>query len=76
MDVIEKDHPKDCKGCCIKMFSIWLDSNDAACWEDITTATDNLLAAGMYVLTVINFYLLASYMITSLYTYYMLGLET
>ena len=56
MDVIEKEHPNYCKGCCIKMFSIWLDSNPAACWEDITIAMDNLLAAGMYVLTVVNFY--------------------
>ena len=54
MDTIEKDHPKDCKGCCIEMFSRWLNSNCAACWEDITTAMDNLLVAGMCVFTIVN----------------------
>ena len=47
MDIIENDHPNDCKRCCRKMLSDWLDSNSAACWEDITTAVDNILDGGM-----------------------------
>ena len=47
LDIIEKDHPNDCQGCCTKMFSIWLDINPAACWEDIDTAVDEVLNAGM-----------------------------
>ena len=47
LDIVEKDHPNDCKGCCTKIFSIWLDSNSAACWEDIDTAVDEVLNAGM-----------------------------
>ena len=47
LDIVEKDHPNDSKGCCARMFSIWLDSNPAACWEDIDTAVNEVLAAGM-----------------------------
>ena len=49
MDVIEKDLPVDCKDCCIRMFSEWLDINTAACWEHIIIAVDNLSSDGMYV---------------------------
>ena len=47
LDTVEKDHPNDSKGCCARMFSIWLDSNPAACWEDIDTAVNEVLNAGM-----------------------------
>ena len=47
LDTVEKDHPNDSKGCCARMFSIWLDSNPAACWEDIDTTVNEVLAAGM-----------------------------
>lgn len=58
MDIIEKDHPNDCKRCCIEMFSKWLDGNPISCWEDITTAVDNLLITnGKYIckLCCVNF---------------------
>ena len=48
MDIIEHDHPNDCKRCCSKMFSRWLDINPTACWKDITTALDNLPFDGMF----------------------------
>ena len=48
LDIIEKDHLNDCKLCCTKMFSTWLQTNPTVCWEDITTAMDKVLA-GMYV---------------------------
>ena len=48
MSIIEKDHPNDCTKCCFEMFYKWLCNNPDACWEDITTAVDRLLAAGMY----------------------------
>ena len=47
MNIIEKDHPNDCTKCCFEMFHKWLSKNPEACWEDITTAVDRLLAAGM-----------------------------
>ena len=50
MDIIERDHPSDCKSCCSEMFSKWLDINPSACWEDITTAVDNVLTNGMYLM--------------------------
>ena len=48
MDIIERDNPSDCKSCCSKMFSKWLEINVFACWEDIITAVDNVLTNGMY----------------------------
>ena len=48
MDNIEHDHPSDCESCCSMMFSMWLDSNPAASWEDIIAAVDNLFTNGMY----------------------------
>ena len=50
MDIIEYGDPKDCKKCCLKMFSEWLSINPAATWEDITTAVDNLLSDGMFII--------------------------
>ena len=47
MSIIERDHPNDCTKCCFEMFLKWLCNNPDACWEDITTAVDRLLAAGM-----------------------------
>ena len=47
MNIIEHDHPDDCETCCSKMFTEWLDNSPAACWEDVTTAVDNLLS-GMH----------------------------
>ena len=44
MDNIEHDHPTNCETCCSKMLAEWLQSNPAACWEDLITAVDSLLS--------------------------------
>ena len=48
MDIIERDHPNDCKRCCIKLFSDWLDNNLAASWGDVITAVDGISTDGMF----------------------------
>ena len=48
MNIIERDYPKDCKGCCIKLFSDWLDSNPSASWGDVITAVDGISTDGMF----------------------------
>ena len=48
MDIIERDHPNDCMGCCIKLFSDWLDSNLTASWGDVITAVDGISTDGMF----------------------------
>ena len=48
MDIIEHDNLNDCKRCCSKMFSEWLNSKPNTSWEDIITAVDNLSANGMH----------------------------
>ena len=63
MNIIEKDRPNDCTKCCFEMFLKWLDKNPDVCWEDITTAVDTSLAAGMMMI-------IASYfLITCTYTF-------
>jgi len=46
MDNIQQDFPSDCEMCCNKMLAEWLQSNSAACWEDLIVAVDNLLSYG------------------------------
>ena len=56
MDNIEHNYPTDCEQCCSKMLAEWLDSNPAACWEDLTTAVDNLHYYGKCAQKNFNYY--------------------
>jgi len=47
MDIIEHNHPNNCETCCRKMLGEWLRRTPSACWEDLTTTVDKLLAYGM-----------------------------
>ena len=60
MENIECDHPNDCERCCSKMLAEWLQSNPAACWEDLITAIDGPLLCSKYG----HCYMILVYMVT------------
>jgi len=45
MDIIEKNHPRDCLRCCNEMFSEWLGTNYTATWDNVINSTANLFGA-------------------------------
>ena len=38
LDIIEKDHPNDTKGCCARMLQRWLDKTPHASWNHVLKA--------------------------------------
>ena len=55
MEIIDADHPRDCLRCCNEMFSVWLDSNHTATWNNVLNATAKLFyVPGKYLCTFIK----------------------
>ena len=44
MDILQRDHPDDCKKCCSMMFEAWLDENtqENTTWEVLIIAIKKL----------------------------------